>query len=1222
MQKNVSPAEALCEGVVHGRACPSMPGGERGCRLFINQTMLVMKLTMVLLTASILTANATGFSQNVTFSGKHVNLLKIFSAIETQTGYYTVGSLKLLNEARPVSIDVKGMPLESFLKLVLKDQPIDFSISEKTIFLSRKPGDAASAPPVVETRSSLKVSGQVLGVNGVPLANASVGIEEVGNVVLTNTEGRFELYAEKGQILIFSYVGYKTAKWKVTGERMKIELKPADNKLEDVEVVINTGYQKFKPNEMVGAVEVITAKDLQRQVGTNILKKLQGLSAALQFNNKVTPSSSSGNPNSKLNINIRGWSTINGPTDPLIILDNFPYQGDINNINPNDVESVVILKDAAATSIWGARAGNGVIVINTRRGKYSSKTTFNFSSELSVTEKPRLHKLPLISSASYIDQELRSANANINSLLGQKEYTFTPAVNVILDRKRGLISAEDSAAKIDYLKSIDSRQQWNKYIYRPAIKQYYTVNASGGSTNMAWDISGTYIRTKGTTQNQDESGQIAIGNRFRVNSKIELLVKAQYNMAKSRTGGPEFNSIQSRYYSTSRIIPYMQLADERGAPVSLLKKYSQAVLDTLGRGLLLDYSYYPLTDWQHDYTTTKLNNTLLTAALSYRPVSGLQLELMVNAMKENSIQNNIRDKESFFTRDLINKFSQVDPITRVINRVVPIGDVLMQRNTNNNNLSVRAQGTYIEKWGKHGIHLMASLDMSENKLRTDGQILLGYSEDPLLYSIVNMTDQFPVPFEGSTTVAHQLEAQSVLGIRSFVQRLASVLASASYTYDNRYIFYSSLRKDGANILGVRANDRWKPLWSIGGSWIIDREKFFKVKWISGLTFRSTVGISGNVDVTRSSNPVGSITQGLPNTTLPYPYLQINTPPNPNLRWEKNMQIDWAMDVSFLKGRISATTGYYIKRNRDLYGQLLADYTQSPASLVTANYASMDGSGFEVRLSAQIFQGTFSWNSIFSFAKNTEKVKNYYNQMEPGASFFQNLTADGNSINEKMTLFPGQPLFSLAGVRTAGVSNTGQVLYLVDGKPTPNFGDVIKDFELHGNKASSYVFFGSTLPKFNFNFNNVFNWKNWNLTVMAQCKFGYYFKKPMITNSLGSDQPVYHKDYELRWQKPGDELHTNIPSVQGGMYFYSSMSADLIKKADHIRIGNMQLSYNFSPRNNNAGFKNLMFALNLSDLGPIWVANKEGLDPEYDGASDFMTYKRPNRMLTLTVRAGF
>lgn len=1206
----------------YGRSVTAMPPGQRQrCRF--TKTVLVMKLTVLLLTAAILNVHARSYAQHVTYTGKNVELQVLFSVIESQTGYLAAGSQEMFKQAKPVTVNVKDMPLETLLQLILKDQPIGYTISGKTILLFQKK-ETVHNPllTIIPVIPPIEVKGKVTGVQGIPLAGASVSIEGTKGVVSTDKEGKFVLTAEKGQTLVITYVGYQPARWKVTGEPVNIEMKPSEKTMEDVEVVINTGYQKIKANEMVGSVEVITEKMLQQQVGTNILQRLQGLTTALMFENKTTTSSASGSPRSGLNMTIRGWSTINGPTDPLIVVDNFPYQGNIDNIDPNDVESIVLLKDAAATSIWGARAGNGVIVINTRRGKFNAKTAINFRSTLSVTEKPDLYKLPLLSSSSYIDMEIGVAN-NDPSLPVESIMPLTPVYEILHNRLYGLISAEDSAAAIDRLRKIDNRQQWDKYIYRHALTQQYALNVSGGSNNISWLLSGTFYKSVGRAQDKSDRATLNFSNNFKISRKLELELGIQYTNSSTLSGAPEFNEIKASNIVYESPIPYMQLQDEQGNAVPLLKKFRKSVADTVGEGLLLDYNLYPLTDWKHDYTSSKLNSYVLNGRLSYKPINDLQLSISFQSQRQMQVQNQTRDEESYFTRAMVNTFSQINRTTKIVNRVLPLGDIVTLKNTNTNSLDLRAQAMYNKKLGLHHFNLMAGIDLSEYSRRSDGQLLLGYSDDPLTHTMVDLTTPYDMMLLYPGSIGSQFDINNIYGIKFLNERLISTTVSASYTYNSKYVIYSSLRRDGANMLGVNTNDRWKPLWSTGFNWMIDKEKFFHVNWISSLSLRSTIGVSGNVDVTKTSKPVGTVTPGTGNSSSPFPYLTISDPPNPNLRWEKTKQINWALNIGVLKNRISATVEYYIKQSRDLYSNILADYTQSPTMMVKANASSMNGSGYDVRVTTKNIQGNFNWTTVINFSKNTNKIKAHYNQLSfATGSGAASMGSDGQSLQEVTPLFAGQSLFGISALRSAGLSNTGMWQFMLNGKPTTNFNDAMIDFNTNGNKSSAYVYFGQSSPKLFGSIINEFSWKQFSLSVLMQYKFGYYFKKSTIDGRF-IETGSYHKDWEKRWQKPGDELTTTIPAAGGySQFYYANYSSDLVQKGDHIRITNMQLNYAVPLKSTTSALKSLQIALNVSNVGIIWRANKEHLDPDYESSTNsYMYYNRPDRMWSITIGAG-
>src|SRR6185312_9924022 len=309
---------------------------------------------------------------------------------------------------------------------------------------------------------------------GLGLPNSTVRALKNKVTIASGESGSFTLsVTELPDTVLISHTGYHTKQViiykSVAGLRVRLD--PSASTLEAV--VVNTGYQKMKPNEVNGSVTVIDNKTLNQQTGTNILDRLKNVTSGVSFNEGY----GNGNLQNKTNISVRGLSTINGPLDPLIVLDNFIYEGDIENINPNDIESITILKDAAAASIWGARAGNGVIVITTKKGKFNQKLRVQFSTSFITTEKPDILSLPEISSSDAIDMEQFLFNKGyFNSTVNRAYRPLTPAVEVFLAKKRGLITAADSAQQIDALKNVNSREQYNKYFYKAALTQQDALN--------------------------------------------------------------------------------------------------------------------------------------------------------------------------------------------------------------------------------------------------------------------------------------------------------------------------------------------------------------------------------------------------------------------------------------------------------------------------------------------------------------------------------------------------------------------------------------------------------------------------------------------------------------------------------------------------------------------------------------------------------------------------
>ncbi|MBO9634544.1 MAG: SusC/RagA family TonB-linked outer membrane protein, partial [Chitinophagaceae bacterium] len=1120
-------------------------------------------------------------------------LVKVFKMVEEQTGFMFFYEKKLLEATSPVTVKARNSSVADFLSLLLKDQPLGFSIRNTTITINRKEMKAPmpATEPALTVSPLIRVTGLVTGKDGIPLAGATV-IDLTRNTHdFTDAKGKFSLEAEIGDSLQISYVDHEVLKLKVSTAEIRIKLKPVDKSMDNVEVVINTGYQKLRPNEMAGSVEVITEKMLQERVGPNILDRLRGMTNGLQFQNKTGPSKASGNPRSVLNMSIRGWNTINGPTDPLIIVDNFPYTGDIDNINPNDVESIILLKDASATSIWGAKGGNGVIVINLKKGKFNQKTSISLSTTFSYTDKPNLGKLPLLTTPEYIDQLIAFESKSSGIYNNNPGVGENPVVEVLRNRYFNKISSADSAKAIDYLKTIDSRSEWDKYIYVHPFQQTYSLNFSGGSNNIAWNLSGSHFSDRNRTQARSSRTTFNFGNKFKISPKLDIEIGGDYTSSKGQSGAPEFQSINLPY-AFYPVFPYLQLKDSNGVATSYATRAAKSVLDTLGGGKLLDYLYYPLEDWKNDFTKNSSNAYSFRGTIQFRPLKGLNFRVEMNSFQQNEEAKAVRNEFSYFTRNIINLFTRINRTTMNVERLVPIGDIVSFTNNRLSALNFRSIGEFERTFNdRHNVHLMGSFDLNRSVSTRNGSILLGYSEDPLIQTLVDFNSTFSqFPMIAATWLNQALGASTISELKKLEDRGISTLLAASYEYNRKYLISGSLRKDGANIIGRKANDRWNPLWSIAGRWAVDKESFFKVNWISSLNLSSSIGISGNIDITKTAEPVAIVQQ-----TIPFPSMVVNTPPNPELRWEKYFQMNWRLDMGLLKNRINLTFDYYIKRNRDLYGPIAADFTQSPASTVQKNMYAMNGYGWELYLNTRNLTGEFSWGTTFRWAKVKDLVKRYFINKTSVMGL-----GDGNSVQTLQTIFPDQSLYGINAIRTAGLDNQGHMQYLINGKPTSSFSELFNDVAMNGKDASSLKYFGTSSPKFNCSLINYFSWKQFSLSFQLLMEFGFHVRKPSVDDLFMKNN--YHEDWRNMWKKPGDEQHTVVPSwnaepgADNRVFFIYNLLDINVVRGDHIRLSNIQLSYNLPLKETKSGLRSLNIAFNADSFGDIWKASKELQDP--------------------------
>ena len=328
---------------------------------FFTKTIKIVKLTTFFILVACLQVNANGFAQRITLKANNIPIHKVFEEIRKQAGYQFFYSDETMKQAKNVSLNLKNTPLEEALAIVFEDQPLLFSISENTIIVKRKPNVLPTNTSNSEEQADAEVpiKGRVTDEKGQPLESATVLVKGSNNGTKTDARGNFSLSAEPDAILVISSIGYETREVKASGSNIVIQLKPSISTAEQVVVV---GYGSVKKSDVTGAVSKVDMLKAKAIPTTNIAEMIRGQAAGVQVN------LISARPGGNSNILIRGKKSIRGLNDPLVVLDGFPIEN-INDVNPDDIASIEILKDASAQAIYGARASNGVILITTKKGK-------------------------------------------------------------------------------------------------------------------------------------------------------------------------------------------------------------------------------------------------------------------------------------------------------------------------------------------------------------------------------------------------------------------------------------------------------------------------------------------------------------------------------------------------------------------------------------------------------------------------------------------------------------------------------------------------------------------------------------------------------------------------------------------------------------------------------------------------------------------------------------
>ncbi|QQD16038.1 SusC/RagA family TonB-linked outer membrane protein [Sphingobacterium sp. UDSM-2020] len=1204
-------------------------------------SMLVMKITTFLLLIGCLHANADTYGQKVTLSERNVTLERVINLLKQQTGYDFLYGTDLRSDVKKVNVDVKNQELSLVLSYLFRDQPFSYVISDKTVVInSNSNGD----------NQQRTIQGKVLNENRKPLANASIVVVGSTASVTSNLEGMFILNGVPSNATIrITYVGYDTRTVKVSNIKgfLEIIMQMSENKLEEANV-LSTGYYKLPKERATGSFEHVNNELFNRNVGPDVITRLKGVTTSTIFGGVDNiPRYSAPSVNTALisnrkvnalgNLQIRGISTLTMATPfdagtpgrlPLVILDDFVYEGDINNINPNDVESVTVLKDAAAASIWGSRSSNGVIVITTKKGKLDQPLRISVNSNITVKERPNLFYSPAMSSSDFIDiEKYNFAQGTYDWFSTDSIYTpMTPVVDLLFQQRE--LSLNDVAgraaidAKIDAYRKYDRRKDISKYLYRNAMLQQYSINLSGGGRQFNYFLSAGYDHNTDSEVNAfNQRKNLRSSMTFKPIKNLEFTTDIYYtnelyHAPVSGLGGQ---------ISTSRVLnmlpfdPYLRLADKNGKALEVInptgglaaKKHTYRWM--AGNGRLLDWRYFPLNDIHTNYAESTAQNILMNFGTNYKILPSLRASLNYQYSKNTDEGTQFASRDAYLLRDAINTFAMYDKYNPngPVNFQLPIGDAIQKRTIPRIANILRGQLNFDQIFHNlHELNVIVGAERSDAKINGGAyvDVVYGYNVDPMIFTPIQYDVELPfLNDQGTGNFPIPIVLQT-----SFVNRTTAVFMNSSYSYDKRYVLTVSARNDAANIYGIEASDRIKPNWSIGSAWNIHNENFFRSEILQTLKLRATYGYMGNVVNTVAAYP--TITYGSePHTITGLNYARVASPPNPHLSPERTGMFNLGLDFSLKGNRLSGTLEWYDKRTTDLLAPTLLDNSTGFTNIIR-NSANMKGNGFEMNLqSVNLQNNNFKWSSnlLMSYTRN---IVTKYLLPKPNIGSFYVSFADGALPSQNYR--EGQAPFTLYTYKFAGLDpQTGDPLgYDEYGNITNNYAGILrtdyKDLENHG----------SIIPLYYGAFRNTIQWKSFSLSANILYKFKYNMKRRYSSPQvLFSDNAAPIHLYGERWQKPGDEKWTNLPSIRLGErnfsldQFYASSSA-LVFRADHVRLEDIRLDYRF-PKSGQV-LSNLQLYCNISNLGVLWRANKLGIDPES------LDQPPPPRAITLGFNASF
>ncbi|QJB30961.1 SusC/RagA family TonB-linked outer membrane protein [Chitinophaga oryzae] len=1140
----------------------------------------MMKLTGMLMLAFCLQVSARVYSQKVTLTGRNASVQQLFSTIRQQTGYLFLYSNETLKNTRAVSAQLTDVPLKEALDYITSNQPITYSIEENNTILI-KPKPVADIPaPVLQ-----RINGTVRDARGMPLIGVTVKIKGTNGGTITDEQGAWYIQAaDEATVLVFSFIGYKNHEEPIKGRTViHVVLSQEDKSMNEVVV---TGYQKVERRSLTSSITSLKTENLKTINQPNIDKLLQG-----QVPGMVVMSTS-GAPGAVPQIRIRGTSTLSGNTQPLWVVDGIILDDPINasvddimtnrnliasgigGINVEDIESINVLKDAAATAIYGTKAANGVIVLTSKKGT-AGKTRINFSSFATVGMRPRIEDAYMMNSKERIGVNLEMMRRGVLTAGSSRagEYgTSTDFERALVDVHDHKITWADFEKKVNQLESVNT--DWFDYLFRNSFTHRQNLNISGGNEKTTFYLSGSYMDEQATAL---QTGMKTYTGSLKVYTKLHPTLRVGGMLDLNRRDNSSFFATDSR---------------ENPFEWSIYTTRAQNAYDENGQFNHLYYTgikYNFLENRNYGWRNSQNFGIRGTLDLEWKPINSLIFSSLFSFANQNTTDEDVATENSYFVKSRQRDYYIVIDYQGV--QLWKEGGYRKGRNNNNKSLTLRNQVSFMPVLNAHHrFDVMAGQEIRTSRYEDEVTEIYGYVHE-------RGRQQMP-QFELMKQIGRPYWSESLNQTAA-----VSYFGTTGYTYKNRYTVSFNARTDGSNRFGLRTNQLFQPLWAVGANYQMKEENFFANKdWLSYLTLRASYGSQGNVASQAYSDLVATI--GKPDLANTDNYLIINAPKNPNLKWEKNYTTNLALEIGLWKRRVMATVEWYHKKGVDLLGSKRVSQV-SGFNTLQVNWASMKNTGLEVSISTiNIDRKDFRWSTNINAGYNRNEVLDVYSLP----------TVDGMTNAQRYdyaaSAVVGKPINGLWSYRFAGLNKDGRATFYT-AKPGETVSSGMRN--INGLEYS-----GSTMPLVQGGFTNTISYKKFTLSALFIGSFGNVIRLRNLTSSdlFYYPEPTQNLSAEWvnRWQQPGDELTTNIPRLEsetnipgltdvspynGTMYNNSDLRT---VKGDFVRLQNLSLSYDlYNAHLRKSGIQNMRFMLQGNNLH-VWKNSAlKGQDPEATGS---------------------
>lgn len=1196
-----------------------MKKGKNLCRYLreaCRKTEKIMRLCVFFIVVLQFAAFARGNAQHqiVSLDMKNVSYFELFNEIHRQTGLRFIYNTNQFEGMGKINVSAQEQSVESVLTDLFANTPFSVSFLQNTVMVTMKPSTD-------DEKKSVTVKGTVTDENKLPLPGVTVQLKDSYLGTATDSDGHFSLLlpTKENIVLVFSFVGMETQEVKYSGQdSIHVVLREEQ---QEVEEVVVTGYQVVDKREMTSSVVTIDAKELEKMNVLTVDDMLEGKAAGLMVTNL------SSTPGAAAKIRVRASGTFTGSQEPLWVVDGIPYEdpvplsaAEINSfdqvnlignaitgLNPQDIASITILKDASATAIYGTRAANGVIVITTKRGE-KGRARLTYSGSVGIVNRPRYKNFNLMNSRERIDvsreiyQKGLSYPEDIISYVGYE--------GALREYLLGNTSFDEFQSEVSYLETMNT--DWFGELYRPSLTMSHSLNVSGGTDNVNYYFSVGYNLENGT-----EKG-VSL-NRVTARSNLDVALRPNLKFQLSMSGSVQeatynhtsINVFDEAYYS-SRAVPFK---DENGDLFYIdkeMRTYNSQIIT--GR-------YNIKNEMDNSERSIDNKEFSVNATLNWDIIQGIKLTGMFSYRNTTNMNEEWITEDTYYVANLRTYDKVEDMFDELVNSSasVPFGGLYSTGYTNQHSYTARLQLNLNKVlFEHHAFNLNLGYEANSVKYNgVNGMTAPGYNHSQgrsfiQLPGYTINTDGEITSF-GYANMIDWLTGEGNFDIYpSITDQLSNKLSFFlifNYSFSNRYILNFNMRSDGSNTFGQYERYKFRPAWSVSARWNIHSEEFMpENEVVDELALRLSYGFRGT---SPSASPYMVIRNYQYDSDLGENTSQLSSFPNANLTWERTSTFNVGLNHSWFGGRLSGSFDFAYSKGVDL---LLS----RPVSLVNGqgtqlyNGGSKEDYSYEMSIRGVIFDWeNFGWSVNGNITHTRETV--LAGQELEESSFDVNDYLGGTIY---LTGFPSDAFYS----------------YQFDGLDEQGF-PTYKNLQSSAGSIAEYfsevlTYSGRRTPKVYGGFGTEFRYKNLTLSANFSYKFGQSIRRlALYQGSQNMPMPYENMSGEFndRWRQPGDEAHCVVPGLStedlrvgetssydvqvpygeivasgSNTLWHMYDKSDLrVVKGDYIRWQSLTLGYNLPKHILNAiGISNCRLSLQVSNLGVLaFDKDLKGQDPE-------------------------